>query len=128
MRNQYNDILIQRQQIQKVAMLRSEISHIQWVKIGLSLGVFIPMLMLLGNQEMIHSTFLSVEMVLGYTGTLLVVLGYFFLRELYLASVHNRLIDQQESTGDSGAGGRPLVAPVRNPILPKYTNMPYPIG
>ena len=110
----------QKQHTKKLEILRSEINQIQKIKVALSLALLIPMFMLLGG--VIGSGFFSSEIILGYSGTLLVVLSYFFLRDLYLSIVHNQVIQHLED------GTSIVHSPNRKKKLAKYVNMPYPIG
>ena len=93
MRNQQNDAQ-KLNNIMKGEELLSEINQLQRNKILVAMTIFLPMMMLLGETASTQN--IAVELVLGYAAAALVVLGYFFFREMYLLQMYGAEIEAAE--------------------------------
>ena len=93
MRNQHND-KIQIDSIAKGEQVLSEIDRLQRNKILGSLCIFVPIMMIL--TEVATSQHLNAEFVLGYSASILIFVGYFFMREMYLLSMYGAEIEKAE--------------------------------
>ena len=90
MRNRRNITQNEYKQIQKLKKITARINRNQVIKMGISIGIILPVLLLITSGL----NFMPIEMTLGYFLLQLIALNYYHIQDWRLSTIrHNLMVD-----------------------------------